>query len=303
MNNRGSLTYRLHYNCQGETLVQLIVSMGIFFTIMGAATSQFFDASRLSHDHIVMTKAQEELRTVLDIMSFDVRQTGNAGVLGDYHSFSAVGTATPFLNASLDFTSDADTYKTLVNETGEFTVTTNYFLGTQIGSGIDLLSVDGLAVGDFIILSNITSSGGAHARGTISSIVGNTIFFAAGYYATSGARFFEASTIEKVSTVTYESPSDWSGITRNNGSGAVLLSPNSTFSIRYLDESGNAIALPLTEAKYEDELASIEITVQVRGRQALKDGSTYTAEAMQAITLRNLLADRYSATPHTLPLH
>ncbi|MCO6430872.1 MAG: hypothetical protein J5J00_08420 [Deltaproteobacteria bacterium] len=93
---------------------------------------------------------------------------------------------------------------------------------------------------------------------------------------------------ERVPLITYNSPVDWSGITRDAGLGAVLFAENSRFTIEYLDTSGAAITPPITEFNLINDIRRIKVTVEVRSAVPLRDGSTYTAAVSQTYSLRNL---------------
>lgn len=278
---------------RGFTLVELLVTLLLMGVVVTAGMDAFVTTTSHYHDQKVKTAATEQARMLVDLIAFDIRMTG-AGMPLSQSGFSmsdgSLGDAPfPILTSS-----DADTVVVRLNETGAHTLVSSNYTPSFSDLDISVLSSSGLAVGDTIYLSNLNAGGSEGLKGTISAVIASppTLTIGSGYLTTTGAVFASGSTVHKVSTVTFESPVDWSGITRDSGSGAQLLFPGSQFSVRYLDESGASLALPLSTGSVANDLERIEITVSVRGLQPLRDGTTYIANARETVVLRNLVVNR-----------
>ena len=126
----------------------------------------------------------------------------------------------------------------------------------------------------------------------ITTIVSNTITVDSGYTASTSASFENGSIVHKVDTITYDSPTGWTGITRNDGNNTFTMLPNSQMTVTYQDSSGSSLTTPLSRSEIANTLYSINVKVEVRGEKNLKDGSTYTASAEQTVLLRNLMLIR-----------
>ncbi|MCB0339190.1 MAG: hypothetical protein KDD53_06285, partial [Bdellovibrionales bacterium] len=81
---------------------------------------------------------------------------------------------------------------------------------------------------------------------------------------------------------------DGSGITRDSGFGTVLMGPNSTMELTYLDMDGNTLTLPITNTDVINSLRAIRVTVNLTSEQSLSTGTPYIATVSQTFGLRNL---------------
>ncbi len=271
----------------GETLLGLLAGLTLGTVVLTAAVSNFMQASRMAKDHETINQAQTQANTLVDLMAFELRMIGSGMPIaqGNFQITDAtLGTAVlPIL-----LTATATQIPFRLNETGDIAVLTANYTPAVGSLQFAVNSIINFAVGNTVYLSDMTSTGNDGMQGTIASIVGTNITVEAGYVANAGATFDSGNTVERVTLVTYNSPIDWSGVTRNDGSGAIVLAPNSTFTLAYRDSAGATIALPLTADSIQNTLASINVTVYVRGDKPLFDGGTYTAQASHTVALRNL---------------
>ena len=132
----------------------------------------------------------------------------------------------------------------------------------------------------------MTVGGQSGLRGTLSAVTSSSLSISSGYVASLSASFAAGSTVDRVNTITYASTA--SGITRNDGSGAVVIAPRSSFTASYLDAAGTSMTLPLTAATLNSNLSAIALTVSVASEHVRMDKRTYTAQATQRVALRNL---------------
>lgn len=275
---------------RGETLISALVSLALVTAIFSATVAGFLDSSKRSLDHESVTRAQEESKTLLDLMAFDLRMLGSGLPLGqDNFLIDDLTLGTASLPVMLDASASFVNFR--LNERGTSTVLTADFDTTATNS-FSVFSDSGFSVGDTIYVSDMPVGGSAGLQGVVTAVGSNVISIDAGFVATPGIQFSEGSVVEPVTLISYNSPNDWSGIQRATDNGTIVMAPNSTFSLTYHDRNGAQLLLPLTEAIIADDLAGITLTVNVRGQHLLKDGSIFTATAQQTIALRNLNISR-----------
>jgi Tfp pilus assembly protein PilW len=279
------------HNERGETLVGMLVALLISSVVMAAAVSNFSDAWRRSSDLRMMAQTQTEARTLLDLLAYDFRMIGSGvpmGQAGFQIDATGLGTAPlPLLTSST-----ASSVVARLNENGTSSVLTANYTPSSSALTFSVLSTAGFGVGDTIYLSNMTAGGTGGMQGVIQSLGTNSITLNSTYNATASTTFSSGSLIERVSTITYNSPSDGSGITRNTGSGTMLLSPRSSFTVAYLDSAGTSLTLPLTATSIKSSLAALQISVSVTSSRKLLNGKNYTATTQQTIALRNINLSR-----------
>lgn len=276
---------------RGETLLSALVSLGLVAAIFTATVASFLDSSRRSIDHESVTRAQEESKTLLDLIAFDLRMLGSGMPLGqDDFLIGDVGLGTSPLPVMVD--ASAGTISFRLNERGTSTVLTAEF-DTTVTTSFSVFSDNDFSVGDTLYVSDMTVGGSAGLQGEVTAVGANVISIDAGFVATPGIRFKVGSVVERVALITYDSPNDWSGVVRATDNGTTItMAPNSTFSLQYVDGTGTELILPLTDAVIANNLTGIILTVNVRGEHPLKDGSVFTATAQQSIALRNLNISR-----------
>lgn len=275
----------------GETMLSLLVSLALIGVIFAAALNSFLDASQSSMDLQIRARAEEQAKTILDLMAFDIRMTGAGMPLGQ-SGFAIGGSGLGAAPLPILLTSTATNIALRLNESGSNTILSANYTPSSSSLTFSVASASDFESGDTLYISNMTVGGAAGLQGTVTGTTGTTITINNAYVASASTTFSSGSTVDRVTNVTFDSPNDWRGITRNAELGAVRLAPNSTFSASYRDASGTAIALPLTNTTVSANLASIQLTVSVRGDKTLRDGTIYTATAQETIALRNLNMNR-----------
>lgn len=270
---------------RGASLVELLVSLAIVGVVLaGMSSSMFFRAGTLS-DRAVMSAADTTAQILRDQITFDLRMIG-AGMPLTQEAFMASAAAG---EARLPILTSADNgiIELRFKPSGESAVLTSEYTPGAADLSFDVTSAEGFRTGDRIYLSSLIAGGDGALAGTVSGIAGNRITIASDYVASPGAFFPAGSSADRVVQYRYDSSEDWSGVTRDIGNGPVMLAPNTAFSLEYLDEDRNSIALPLSTSEILDELAYIRVTVFARPQRPLKSYETYQAEATQLVSLRN----------------
>jgi Tfp pilus assembly protein PilW len=277
---------------RGESLLGMLVALGISMTLFAAATSSFLTVSRRSMDSDVKSTAIDRAKTVLGLISYDLRMAGAGmplGQVGFTTADAALGDAPlPVLTAST-----ASRLEFRLNERAVNTVlTADYTPGVssltfQVAAGGDL------EAGDTVYLNNMLVGGTAGLRGVISSVGSGspaTVTLSSGYVATPATTFKAGSTVDRVTRVVYSNAG--AGITRTAETSSVVLAPLSSFSATYLDGAGATLAPPLTADTIINRLAAVRLTVTVPGERRLSNSTPYTAEATTTVAIRNLNINR-----------
>jgi len=275
----------------GETLVSLLVNMVIMGIVFTVAIGHFFESSRRAFDHEIMTRTEEQARTLLDLMSFELRMAGSGMPLGQSNfvaNTSGLGdTPLPVLPSS-----NNTRIELRLNEYGVSTVLLEDYTPGAGSLSFNVVSANDFEAGDTLYLSNMPAAGRDGLQGRITSVSGSTISIASDYRGSVGATFPAGSSVDRVTRVIFNSPSGTDGITRNAEVGTVTLTPESSFSAIYLDGAGNALGMPLTANTISQNLAAISLNVFVESSMPLRVGGNYVAQAQQTIALRNLNMNR-----------
>ena len=179
-----------------------------------------------------------------------------------------------------------------LNENGRVAVLTASFTPSAGARTFQVYSAANFTVGDTIYISNASAGGSLGLKGTITTINGTSITIAAGYITSAGAIFDTGSVVHRVTEVTYDSPADGAGITRNNGSGLIRVVPTSSFLLAYYDSTGAVLTPPLSAATIQNQLCAIGVTTSVISSSKMKNGTNYTSTAQDRIALRNLILSR-----------
>lgn len=274
----------------GSTVFEFLTVVLLSSFVFSAAVKDFMGATRHGADNKMMLEAHQEAVNIADLMAFDLRMLG-AGVPFYQGSFSMEDATVGASALPLLLSSDGSAISFRLNEKGTVAVLMAQF-DPAAGLTMSLDSTAGFETGDSIYLTNSTVARSDGLAGTVVSVSGNTITLNAGYTASAGAVFPAGSLAQPVTTVTYTSPADGSGITRQGKSAATLISPRSSFSLEYRDGSGAALSLPLSSAALADNLTSIRLSVSVNSARAMQNGSVYQAQASHTIALRNLILSR-----------
>lgn len=271
----------------GETLMAIMVSIALGSIVLTAAVSSFLYTSKHNNDVQVLLKAESQARIILDMMVADLRMIGSGMPLGQQDF--AIGDAT-LGTATLPILTDAaaEHASFRINEKGKEAFLSANYTPTASALVFSVDSVADLDVGDTVYLSNMLLGQTAGLMGVIEAVSASSVTIDSAYIASAAASFPIGSTAARVTNVTYDSPSDWSGITRDSELGAVTIYPGSNFSLSYLGSDGAVLALPLTADVIRNDLAAIQISVSVRGFRKMSDNSNYLAQAQQTVAIRNV---------------
>lgn len=278
-------------NQKGFTLVELMVTLLMTSVILLGVLGAYSHTVAIAYDQKVKLIAKLQADAVLQTIGPELKALGN-GVPFDQSNFQigedTITDATktyPILIG--DCTSSLIKFR--LNESGRTYILTSNFTPTST-SVIPLTSVDGLAVGNSIYITNGVMDGDDGFYGTIDAINTGalTITVNASYESSPAATFNSGSLLEAVNVITYNSPGYSSGILRSNGGASIVMALNATMSFKYLTETGTELTPPLTESVLINQLRAIEVTVNVRSSSNLKDGSVYTSTVKQIFGLRNL---------------
>lgn len=273
----------------GETLVSLIVSIGLASVVFVSILGSFLNSTQQSLDHQTRLRAIEEANAVLDLMAYDLRMLGSGMPLGQGGFKIDDAVLQPeSLPVLTDATATHIAFR--INETGANTLLTADF-NPATASVLTLFSGTDFKTGTRIYMNNATTGGTDGFTATVTSVGGNMIDVANKKY-TTAATFRAGSLVDRVSLVTYDSPANNSGITRDAGNGPVQLAPKSSFTLTYLDFSGNVLAAPLVASVIAANLGGVRLVVSVQGDHPLKNNVIYTARAQQTMGFRNLNVSR-----------
>ncbi len=275
----------------GFSVLELLVGITISLSLFAGLLSTFLNTTRRGYDNETVNRADEQARTILDFIAFDLRMAGAGMPLGQ--SSFAIGDAAlgdaplpVLLSASNDFV------QFRVNELGRDAMLTANYAPSSTNLTFGVSSVVPFAVGDTIYMSSMPVGATSGLRGTVSAVGASTLTIQPDYVATAGGVFEAGSVVAPVRLLTYQSTADWAGIIRDNGVEESLVAFNSIMSLSYRNAAGTEIVLPLTEAAVRDNLTSVQLTISVRGERRLASGNEYIATAEQRIMLRNLMLSR-----------
>ncbi len=281
---------------RGATLLELLVAIFISSVTLSSMMLTITQLARYASDQKIRLLTQLQAQSIIDMMTPELRMIGNgvpfhqANFLIGAENLSDPTVTEPIVVAS----STATQIRFRINETGDTYILSSAF-NPSMGTSIQLVTAAGIKANDRIYITNSVVDLDDGLAGVVSSVAGNTVTIAGGAIYPDAANFPMGSILEIVPNVTYNSPTDWSGITRDAGDGEVLLAPNSTMSITYLNQAGTAITLPLTATPTDpypandiQNVRSLRITVQVRSTKTLlSTGALYTATATQSVAVRN----------------
>lgn len=273
---------------RGFSLVELLMALVLSSIFLASVTSEFLFSSRRTYDQRLIAETQDLTRALLDMLVFDLRMTG-AGMPLSQSEFSDIGVGVGAQSLPILLNSTSSHITIRLNENGHSTLLTAAYVPSGFNLSFSVLSVAEFAEDDIIYLSNLYNGRSGALVGSIGQITGQTITLNSGYAASTGVSFASGATVHKVRTVSLQSPNDLSGITRDNGSGPIVLAPRSTFSITYLNQTGTAMALPLTQVAVVNDLTGLRVDVSVTSKAPLEDGTNYTAQASQFVALNNLI--------------
>jgi type II secretory pathway pseudopilin PulG len=272
-------------------LVGLLVSIALMSSLLAAAFSGFSDVSARTFDQEIKSRANQQARALIDLIAFDLRRLGQGMPLGQSgFAMGGAGLGDASLPVLLTSTTTQLSYR--LNEKGFYTMLTANYTPSASALTFSVQSLSDIEPGDTIYISDVTQGGTSGLKGVVTSASGTSVTIGANYVASAGAVLKAGSLVERVSTVVLDSPGTSTGITRNAELGALVLAPNSSFTLAYYDSAGAAVSLPLTSSTVANNLSAIRVTVTVNGDKPLRAGGTYSASVTETISLRNLLYTR-----------
>jgi len=274
---------------QGFSLIEALVTLLITAVISLMMVVEFLDTGKRGYDHQLGSRVNEQTRTLLDYIAYDVRMLGAGLPLGQ--TGFDIGDAT-LGDAPLPvlLTSNATTLIMRANEKGVHSVLTSNFTPSAGSSTFNVFDASDLGIGDTVYISDMPTGGSSGLMGTVRSLSGNAVTLNLAMTYAAGASFKPGASVNRITTITYANTAD--GITRDGLGGLNLLQSNSSFTIEYLDAAGAALALPLTAAAVKDQLTSVRLNVTVTDEKVFSSGQPATATASQVISLRNLILMR-----------
>jgi len=259
--------------------------------MFAAIMSTYSLTTRRAYDEAIIGRTNEQARLALDLIGYDLRMAG-AGVPLGQGGFAPGGAGLGDAPMPILTSSTATNIVMRLNETGRVGVLTSQFTPSMTSLTFQVHSSADIAAGDMVYLSNATAGGTLGLKGTVQSVSGNSVTLETGYITSAGAVFDSGSVVHRVTQITYDSPAAGTGITRDNVDSLITVVPNSTFSLTYYDAAGSAIPLPLTAAIIQNQLCSVQVSTSVVSTSKLRNGSNYTATAVDRIALRNLILSR-----------
>lgn len=271
----------------GFTLIELLVSLLMVAGLLTAAMSTFLNTMRESRDHEMISRTEELGRTMLDTIAYDLRMIGS-GMPGAQDNFRVTDVTLGTSPYPIFVDSTATMVHFRLNEQGRSTMVDTDFTPGMMSTDIDVVDVEGFAIGDEVYLSNAVLDGDDGLHGEVTGIAGNTITVGGAFVASAGATFDAGSILQQVREVSYDASDPVLGVMRDDGNGPMALAPNSSFTLEYLESDGSAIALPLDAAKISNQLSAIRLTVTVTSAASLANGAPYTATAEQVVSIRYL---------------
>ena len=268
--------------------------MFVVLMVLAAVLSSFLSTSRQARDNQIISRVNETARTLLDFIAFDVRMAGSGMPLGQ-SAFSLTDGSLGDTPLPILLTSDTENIQLRLNERGFDSVLSADYLPGPTNLTFSAFVTTDLENGDVIYLSDRPEGGNNGLQAVVTGLGSNSVTIRSDYATAPGSLFRAGSTLNRVSTVTYRSPSNWSGVTRqssDDGVGSVVLNPNTRFTVSYQDASGSTLPLPLTAAVVADNLSSLLLTVRARADRPLTSGVIYEAAASAQVSIRNLILSR-----------
>ncbi len=156
----------LSNNESGATLVELLVNIAILGVLLAGVSSEYFLSTRRAFDRKTVASTQDEARTLLDLMAYDLRMAGAGMPLGQTnfrYTQPEVGEAA----LPIAITASNDYIDLLFNERGKNTVLDADYTPSLSNLTFTVLSGEDFSEGDIIYLSNMSTGGVDGLRGEI----------------------------------------------------------------------------------------------------------------------------------------
>ncbi len=281
----------------GFTIIEFLTVALLSSILLTAVVNSFTQLTRVSHDHEIKVIAQLQAQSVIDMLAPEIRMLGNGVPFHQANFLIAQQTLTnntvtqPIVVSG----TTANQIKFRLNQTGETYILTADFNPIS-SSSVTLTSVSKIYVGDQVYITNATVGEDDGFWGTVAGIssAAKTITFASGTQFSPSSIFTKGSLLEVVPVITYTSATNYGGIKRDDGLGALTLVPSGQFTLQYLDINGNPLTLPLLATEADpfpasaiQNVRSLKMTISVRSSSKLYSGQYYVATAEQVVGIRN----------------
>lgn len=283
---------------KGFTLMELLISALISsIVVVGASTIYFLGVTNY-HDRRIKSETDETAQMLLDMIANDIKIAGNGLPQTANWNGPSNTWAIPFI---ADHTDNAKiTIRSSKN--GKSTLTTA--ATTPSNSGFNVSIYEGIFQAGERIFLNAIGVGLEHAAmGYVSSISGNTLTIANNQNDGTepafpvGVTFPTGSMVYSVPYISYISTDDWSGIRVWEGSildesfsGSIIMAPNTTFELEYLNS--NLATVAVNNTNIMNSLALVKVTVTARGTSPLTNGDTYESWAQKTVAPRFLTVNK-----------
>lgn len=274
----------------GSSLISLMVSVGLLSLVLAGATKFIFNSSRDSYDLENRISNVDNIRRAFKLISKELRVAGSSLPLGQAN-FSATDVALGDSALAVLTTSNASQIVFRINENGITRFLTSSYTPSGASLVITLNDASNIFAQEDIYISNMSIGGNDGLRGTFTGVSVNTVTISSLYSSSAGATFGVGSILTPSVEVTYGNLNG--EVTRSDSYGTVVLAPRALISFTYLDASGTALALPLTNASIANSLSAVRVNITSTAKNVQKNGATHVLTQSQVIGLRNLIISRF----------
>lgn len=279
---------------RGASLLELIIAIGIGSLILSGLSWLLIGTSARVYNEKQQMSVDTEAIELLNLLCREISIAGAGMPLGQSQFVPTILSLGDAPEAVVSASSTTSSLVIRLSTSGENSTLSADFTPTLTARSFYVTSISPFALGQSVYISGASTGGNYGLQGVITKITNKEITLGSTYRAVGGATFSIGSVVAPVQTVVYNSPNNWSGVTRDDGRGVLLLLANSQFSLRYLNSSGNPIPLPLSATNIASDLAGIEVTVTVQSTQTLKNSENqhYQVQLSRVAALRNLIINR-----------
>lgn len=277
-------------NDYGNAIMSLIVSIGLFTTIMVGTTKFVFSSTRNSYDLENRIDNTGNIEKAFKLITSEIKMLGSSMPIGQ-SNFSPEDLSLGDASLAVHTNSNAGILSFNINETGKSTILTSSFtpglgnLSFQVDDASDIFENENIYISDF------TTGGNNGLRGSVSGVSGNTVTIAGIFETQLGTSFATGSLVTRSMEVEYRNSDG--AIVREDTAGTVILAPRATISFAYFDSNGNALSVPLSRAAINNSLSAIRVTITATADNVERNGIARTITLTRTISLRNLILSRY----------
>lgn len=267
-------------NQRGESLIQIIVALGVAGVLMGTVISEWVTTTSRAKDLRIRSSLRKEIQQALDLMRFEISLIGSAVPISLPSASSLGSSGAPI---QVDSTDISATF--LINLSGSSTRTRI----DATGSSSSLSLVDGsiFVSGDYLVLYDDRRENSEVLLAEVNSVSGNSVSLGNITSSSGSAQFSAGSYVAVLNPVTYQLGPQNNGIERIEGGNTISVLTNGSFELEFLDSAGNNLTTPLDFATQTSQLASIRVSITGRDASNTREETGYAT-----IALRNLLVQR-----------